>query len=555
MNDRDAIRNKSRESRAAAVLGLPLSAAAYYTWKIDFLCGPPDSLSAGTVPLLEWHDCLFVGAGYLLLFLILFRLFRWVSWHEMSLPGSGQPSIGWKGTFFLCLCVWFPFLLMFYPTPGMNDTLYICKYPLDACVQFPWAYSLSVGHLAQAGEKLFGTREPVLFVLALIQMILFAGILAWSARKIAQITGSRSAGHAISLYFAFFPMIGNYAGAAVRDTGYGAVLLLWTFFLYDAVQGSRMTVRRLAVFSGLILGLCFFRMNGPAEAAVLVCLTAAVSPPRRAALWAAAVLSLLLAVLPGMAVLRANQMEPLFQEAAAVPLQQTARVLVTGGQMNPDEKNFLYELLPKEKWKSGYSPFTVDFTKWDDDFKRSLLNQEKEKFLYGWADAGIRNPRVYAEAWMCLTYSLWNLDPCDTSVQSRFGWALTDANTDHMSPADNDFFAAGGLPFSPMMKAVVAGLQYEGSHFLGTGICFWLTLFCAAVLYIKRKERYIIVTAPVLINTLTLFLATPGSAVFRYSFAYVITLPVLLLLTAKACREEGMCDAAGKLPHTELPKL
>ena len=64
---------------------------------------------------------------------------------------------------------WFPFLLAFYRR-GMNDTVYIMDYPVRACAQFPWAYSLTVGGAARLSEQMAGTREPAVFLIALLQM-------------------------------------------------------------------------------------------------------------------------------------------------------------------------------------------------------------------------------------------------------------------------------------------------------------------------------------------------------------------------------------------------
>ena len=86
----------------------------------------------------------------------------------------------------------------------------------------------------------------------------------------------------------------------------------------------------------------------------------------------------------------------------------------------------------------------------------------------------------------------------------------------------------------------MAGFQYEGSRFLGSGPCLWLTVMACVVLYMKKRSRYMLLAAPLLLNTLTLLLSIPGSAVFRYSFSYVIILPVLWIaaLSMKTRKEE-----------------
>lgn len=229
-------------------------------------------------------------------------------------------------------------------------------------------------------------------------------------------------------------------------------------------------------------------------------------------------------------ILSCHHWEPFFQESMAIPLQQMGRVLVMGGERSDETALLMNHLLPEEKWKKDYSPATVDFVKWDDDFRRNDLNREKAAFLKAWIDTGLKNPRIYVEGWMTETYALWNLDPLEHGVQSRFGWALSDENTKNMKPSDNDMLALGDFPIPFGLKAFLGNYTYSGSRFLGSGLCLWITLFFCLLFYLSGRRRFILAALPLLANTATLLLSTPASAVFRYSFAYVLGLPLLLIL-------------------------
>ena len=127
-------------------------------------------------------------------------------------------------------------------------------------------------------------------------------------------------------------------------------------------------------------------------------------------------------------------------------------------------------------------------SKWNDDFRRGWLNDHKKEFLLAWADTGLKNPRLYLEGWMTQTYGLWSLIPGAYDVQSRFGWALTDENTKHMLPADNDRMAVGNFPMPSRLKSFLANFQYAGSQFLGAGFAFWLTILLSAAFYADRRS-------------------------------------------------------------------
>ena len=291
------------------------------------------------------------------------------------------------------------------------------------------------------------------------------------------------------------------------------------------MEGRRKTVSWVIV----LLGLMLLRSNGIFISALLVIVLCFYTKKWRkpAAIF---LLCAMVSVLPGRFILSTHGWEPLFQESMAIPLQQMGRVLVVEGERSPDTVKIMEGLLSAEKWKKDYSPATVDFVKWDDYFRRNELNREKIPFLKAWADTGLKNPRVYMEGWMTETYALWNLAPLEYDVQSRFGWALSDENTRNMKPSDNDMLALGDFPMPFKLKSFLGNYTFTGSQFLGTGLSLWMTLFLCFLFSCGRRKRLILFAIPLLANTLTLLVSTPASAVFRYSFAYVLGLPLLVVV-------------------------
>lgn len=518
----------SRSFRAAAVLSLPLAAAGYYTWKIDALS---DTLGKPGSVLLAPADLVWIAIGGVLLFGALYGVLS--RCRPFSLTSHGDGSWPLWGAALGLVIVWLPFLAALYPSPGMNDTVYMMDNPLRAVIQFPWLPSAVYGHGSEFWAKAFGSREGFLCLLAVGQMALMGGALAFVCRLVGERFGAR-AGWGLWAYFAFFPMVGNYAIASVRDPLYSLALLGWTVVLWQGADGKQPGWMFLSV---LFLVPPLMRSNG---LLVVFCLGAAAAVMTKQYLRYGVlfVLCALIAVLPGKAILSHIGEVPLFQEAAAVPLQQMGRVLVTEGTMDEESRTLLDGLLPEEAWKNAYSPYTVDFVKWHDEFRRGTLNEEKQEFLRAWIRTGVENPRLYLEGWMTETYALWNLDPLEHQVQSRFGWALTDENTKAMKPSDNDAMAVGDLPMPARLKSALALWSFEGSRFLGAGMSLWITLFLAAVLYVERRSSYILMALPLWLNGATLLAATPASAVFRYSFGFVLILPLFVMVTVFGEKKE-----------------
>lgn len=510
-----------RVSLPCAVFSIPLSLASWYTWKIDRM---GEALLHPEYPLLSVEDLKVLFLIFLLLFAILppvVRLFLSLSFERQEGTGSHLflPA-------FLFMALWqVPSLLALYPAPGMNDTLFMMENPLYAGVQFPWFYSLIYGYGAAFGKAVLGTRELVIFALSLVQLLVYSYGLTAMVFFVRKRYG-RNPGIFLYAWFTFFPMVGNYGIAAVRD-GLFSLSLLWCMVLFS--DGPIENRKKMLMTAGALLGLMMFRSNGIFISAILVMALCLVTGKwkKPAALF---LLCAVAAILPGRVILSTHGWQPLFQESMAIPLQQMGRVLVLDGERSEKTKELMAGLLPEEKWKKGYSPATVDFVKWDDHFRRNELNGERVPFLKAWLDTGLKNPRLYVEGWMTETYALWNLDPLEHDVQSRFGWALSDENTKNMKPSDNDMLALGDFPMPFRLKSFLGNYSYSGSRFLGAGISLWMTLFLCLLFYCGGRKRLILAALPLWANTLTLLVSTPASAVFRYSFAYVLGLPLLVLV-------------------------
>lgn len=507
-------------TKGAMAFSLPLAFALWYTLQIGIL-GKAVGQEGGRF--LSAHDPLGILGCWVYFTCLVTVVLRMVLDRQLT----PAPEAGRKRFFpaFLVMALWqLPFLLAFYPAPGMNDTAFMMDNPLWAIVQFPWFYSLIYGYGTELGRYLFGTGEPVIFTLALLQLLVYTFGLTWIAFWVKEKFGKKP-GFLLWAYFTFFPMIGNYGIAAVRDGIFSLSLVVCMVLLMDEKDWTNKKYGCLALS---FLGMALFRSNG-----LMIALAAALALGCRWRNWKKPLMVFLLCALismvPGRAILSYHDWEPQFQESMDIPIQQLGRVLVMDGYRSDETKELMNELLPDEKWKNSYYAETVDFVKWHDDFRRNVLNREKKKFLACWLDTGLHNPGIYLEGWMTETFALWNLAYSAPDVQSRFGWALSDENMKNMKSINNDEMAVGDFPMSMKVKSFLAALQWEGSHFIGPGLCLWLTLFFCILFYIRNNKRYILAAIPLFANTATLLVSTPASAVFRYSFAYVLGLPILLI--------------------------
>ncbi|MBQ9069545.1 MAG: hypothetical protein IJ131_10930, partial [Eggerthellaceae bacterium] len=100
------------------------------------------------------------------------------------------------------------------------------------------------------------------------------------------------------------------------------------------------------------------------------------------------------------------QTEPV--ESYGIPLQQVAAVVVYDGDLTDEQSQFLDTLLPLEDYKEEYIPCSVDGIKWADHFDTEFFDSHRPEFMRIWAEVGLQNPGLYANAYIMESYEYWS---------------------------------------------------------------------------------------------------------------------------------------------------
>ena len=250
-------------NKITLIISLFLSLTIFYTVKIDIL-SVNQQLKDASISIFALSDliivCSLFFATYLALRVIVYPLLDKIYLSQnicARLPSQRMLTI------FFIIC-WFPFLLVFYPSAGMNDSMAILRNGFSCINQFPWLYVAVVKPVALISKYFFRSYEPAIFLLSLIQMVIMSYGLAYCSRFIGKELNNYFLSWLLALYFAFFPMVGNYAVAFVRDPLYSLGLLLLTLFLFQ-IQNKQIWLRKNCVeffcLSIAMMGLCQGRVQ------------------------------------------------------------------------------------------------------------------------------------------------------------------------------------------------------------------------------------------------------------------------------------------------------
>ena len=95
-------------------------------------------------------------------------------------------------------------------------------------------------------------------------------------------------------------------------------------------------------------------------------------------------------------------------ESFGIPLQQVGYILSSDGNISEEDKAFLNNIIPLEKWKQVYCPLIVDRVKWDPEFNVSYLNEHSGEFLKLYLRVAIQNPIRAVKGYGLETVGFWD---------------------------------------------------------------------------------------------------------------------------------------------------
>ncbi len=421
-------------------------------------------------------------------------------------------------------------LLVYFPGVGMNDGLNILYYGMVTANQFPVSYVAWLNALKRIGWIL-GNYQIVFAIYSIFQILTVSAIssalLCWLSQKRL----SRPLFRLVLFYYVCSPLLSMYAISMLKDTLFSLLLTVLCVFLYDTAEtkGNLFIGKKACLlFSAVCLGLVVTRNNG--AFIVLPLLIALLVIYRN--IWKNILVilgALMVVIVLTTAATRHFSSEQLFQEAAAIPIQQLAACVAEDGKLTEEQLDFIDHLLPLETVRERYSPYSVDPIKWGGGFNRAFLQKNKTPFLKIWLQAMPHNIKIYTLAWLRETYWFWA--PRQEGPVECYFSAENIADNTWLT----NFLETNGIHDAPVLPQPINGYLRDyyahAAFYFREGVCFWLALALVLILRFKRASRqYYLVSAPILLLWLTLMISTPIAASFRYVLIYAYFLPILTAL-------------------------
>lgn len=480
----------------------------------------------------------------------------------------------------ICFVCWLPYLLLYFPGWISNDTVWqleqVCGW-VEASNHHPYFHTMIIKCFFMLGFRIFGTYTGAVAAFVVAQMVFMACVYALVIYDFYK-KGVHIFWLALGLFFyAGLPMNGLYATCMGKDVIFAGVLLLYVREIYlflckekqeialreyvekahagnvpaekinaktaDRIRKLRMPDGKvwrwfrdhksylyLTIYGFLI---CVLRSNGilvfagTAAGMIIAGLMqrkVRFSRLKKILLSSVIVLGCYLVYHgPVLAALHVTQPDTI--EGLTMPTQHIISAYVNNGEITEEEMALLNQAVPMENIAAYYNPYYFDIVK---EYIRAEGDQQviadnKGAFFKAWLQIGLRNPVQYLEAEVRQTCGYWMFD-------------INEPIYEQYRMADNPFELTVqrkvfSYDFGLWMDEFLMKFQDFYNHVWSLGLTTWTVLACMA--YAMYRKKSCLPYIPYVMLFVSLLLATPVHAEFRYTYGMFVALPYLLGITLK----------------------
>lgn len=459
----------------------------------------------------------------------------------------------WLGAFFGILLMWMPYLLAYYPGVVTEDSLVSLMQAENLSLLYnhiPVAYTLLITLFTWIGWAL-GDRNFGVFLFTLVQMILMAGALSYSIYWIrTRISKNKAVTYILLFFYGLNPVIALYSVTMWKDVLFSAWILLFCLFLFDVgiSKGAVLEGKKGLIRLGVLFTLAAFGRNNGIYVVILIwTVLLIIYKEIRMKLFAAGggiILSILLIQRSGYQAMEIDQSG--FAESVGIPLQQICYTVVQDGTLTEKDEEFLEKVIPIQTIKECYSPVSADNIKFNPEFDTAFFEAHKAEFIKLYLRMLPPNLPYYVESYLLSTVGFWHIEP--------IGWLGSDGVSKNEMGIYGIDYLKEWFHLDGKGKLTSAVTSMQRWPVTNVGLLVWLVFFYVMLSFMQKQPWKALAALPLVGCWLTIMIATPVCAQFRYVYYYHLMLPVICILlfikrkeeTGEACELPGIpeeCDS------------
>ena len=447
--------------------------------------------------------------------------------------------------FFICILCWLPYFLAYYPGIITDDA----EWQLEQAIGLrsfsnhqPWIHTMFHRLFYKIGYYLFHTVNAGVAVCVVVQMGVMAAAFAYLITTFYREHMKRGFLYGCVIYFALIPFHALYAVTLWKDVAMGAVVLCFSVSVWRMTGERKVGIGTSLIFLIMGLLLCILRSNGFYAYLLCVPFFLFFLKRNRRSILLFSVMTIALTLFYKGPVLKYYGVTPPDTiESLSIPAQHIARVIADDGTLSEKQEKLLSKAVDVSQIKKEYDPALSDPIK---TLVRQTGNQEyiaehKIDYFKLWIELGIEHPSTYLKAQIDQTKGYWYPDIqywVTTTMMKENSWGM---------------YRDSKMPGCVLNIMRFVETLYKQIPILGLlwsiGFYTWTMILLAGVTICRKKS--IAPFFPVAAILLSLFIATPVQAEFRYSYAMMTTIPLFIMI---ACSEEKRQDEENSSIDTML---
>lgn len=389
----------------------------------------------------------------------------------------------------------------------------------------PFYYTLVVRLFVQLGLKLFGDINAGAAMYSVFQIVFMAACISYVVVTLYQMSVPGKIIMICWVWYVGMPFHIMYSFTMWKDVMFGGFVSVFTVSVYRVLKSIGKYSRLNHIFLMLgSLGMCLFRSNGWfAFLLIYLCFVFLFGENKRGKKVCHAFLAILIFtfILKHPVLHFLNVAQPDTIESLSVPAQQIAMVIRDCDDVRADHIELLNRIVDVNQVPDVYNVHISDPVK---ELVRLTGNQEylrehKMEYLILYIEMGMTHLDKYFEAWIDLTKGYWN------GGYEYWVWLY--------KLFENDL----GIERTVYLKNIHDGVEeyiwnfYDVpvlQIFLCIGFHVWIVLGTAVLCIIRKDTESFFLTVPVICIVITLLIATPVYAEFRYAYAVFCCIPFIV---------------------------
>ncbi|MGG1643643.1 DUF6020 family protein [Paenibacillus sp. NRS-1782] len=331
------------------------------------------------------------------------------------------------------------------------------------------------------------------------------------------------------IFLSLVPINAIYSITMWKDVLYSGLLCLVSIYIANIVISEGFWFNcKINGFLFVIssVGVTLFRHNGFIIFSLTILISIMIFKKKlmKLYLWSVPVIIIYFIVtIPVFNILKVTPSDP--NEALAIPTQQIASVIALDGKMTTEQLQFFENILPIKVWKDQYNPYTVDPLKFNNQFNRGFLRENRSDFLKNWLTLCIQNPNIVIKSYLKQVSNVWQIKQFDDGITSLYSTSITENSNSLKYGLSNQIISAKLTEtLSQILNLSRDSIIWRAALY---NVLIVLSLF---IVIWRRNYKLVIVAMPITLNTLTIMAATPAQD-FRYLYANLLVSIVVFLVS------------------------